>query len=124
MTSQLKTKKDRPNLWLDHIAQSRPINGQQEVGSRRRLHHSFDGSTSWFKNVELIDDWLDLTVREAEKRGPAQTDRLVGYSELYKAQLDRECLRAADGVKNFRDTLETLLRKKSSECVSLEILPI
>ena len=26
-----------------------------------------DGSTSWFKYEELIDDWLDLTVLEAEK---------------------------------------------------------
>ena len=24
-----------------------------------------------FKDKELIDDWLDLTVLEAEKRGPA-----------------------------------------------------
>ena len=31
----------------------------------------FDGSTSWFKNEELIDDWLDLVVLEAGKRGPA-----------------------------------------------------
>ena len=27
----------------------------------------FDGSTFWFKYEELIDDWLDLTVLEAEK---------------------------------------------------------
>ena len=31
----------------------------------------FDGSTSWFKYEELIDDWLDLTVLQAVKRGPA-----------------------------------------------------
>ena len=27
--------------------------------------------TSWLKYEELIDDWLDLTVLEAGKRGPA-----------------------------------------------------
>ena len=84
----------------------------------------FDGSTSWFKHEELIDDWLNLTVREAERRRPARKKRLVGDSELYKGLLDRESLRATDGVKYFRDTLETLLRKVSSECVSLESLRI
>ena len=38
----------------------------------------FDGSISWFKYEELIDDWLDLTVLEAGKRGPALKNRLVG----------------------------------------------
>ena len=28
----------------------------------------FDGSTSWFKYEELMDDWLDLTQLEAGKR--------------------------------------------------------
>ena len=65
----------------------------------------FDGSTSWFKYEELIDDWLDLTVLEAEKRGPALKNRLVGDAEMHKGLLDRESLRAADGVKYFRDTL-------------------
>ena len=31
----------------------------------------FDGSTSWFKDEELIEDLLDLTVLEETKRGPA-----------------------------------------------------
>ena len=37
----------------------------------------FDGPTSWFKYEELIDDWLDLTVLEAGKRGPALRIRLI-----------------------------------------------
>ena len=53
----------------------------------------------------MIDDWLDLTVLEAEKRGPALKNRLVGDAEMYKGLLDREPLRAADGVKYFTDTL-------------------
>ena len=57
----------------------------------------FDGSTSWFKYEELIDDWLDLTVLEVTKGGPALKNGLI--SEL------RVSLRADDGVKYFRDTL-------------------
>ena len=53
----------------------------------------------------MIDDWLDLTVLEAEKRGPALKNRLVVDAEMHKALLDREPLRATDGVKYFRDTL-------------------
>ena len=37
---QLKTKKNRPNLWLEHIGQSRQISLQQEVESQRRFHLS------------------------------------------------------------------------------------
>ena len=104
MASQLKTKNNRPNLWLEHIAQSRQICIQQEVESQRRFH-LFDGSTSWFKYEELIDDWLDLTVLEAAKRGPALENRLVGDAELYERLPNCESLRADDGVKFFRDTL-------------------
>ena len=102
--SQLETKKNRPHQWLEHIAQSRQIYTQQRVESQRRFH-LFDGSTSWFKYEEMIDDWLDLTVLEAEKRGPALKNRLVGDADLCKGRLNRESLRAAGGVKYFRDTL-------------------
>ena len=44
----------------------------------------FDGSTSWFKYEKLIDDCLDLTVLEAEKRAPALKTRLVGDAEMHK----------------------------------------
>ena len=43
----------------------------------------FDGSTSWFKYEELIEDWLDLTVLEDTQRGPALKNRLVGDAEMY-----------------------------------------
>ena len=65
----------------------------------------FDGSTSWFKCEELIDDCLDLTVLEESKRGPALKNRLVGDTEMHKGLLNRKSLRADDGVKYFRDTL-------------------
>ena len=39
MTSHLKAKKNMPNLWLEHIAQSRQINIQQEVEPHQRFHN-------------------------------------------------------------------------------------
>ena len=66
MTSQQKIHTEQPNLWLEHIAQSRHITGQQEVGSRRKIPPLFGGSTCCFKYEELTDVWLDLTVIEAE----------------------------------------------------------
>ena len=63
------------------------------------------------QHEELIEDWSDLTVLEAENRGLALKNRLVGDAEMYKALHDRESLRAADGVKYFRDTLRPHLIK-------------
>ena len=80
---------------------------QWTAGSRitTEIPPLFDGSTSWFKYEELIADWLDLTVLEAGKRGPALKNRLLGDAEMHKGLLNRESLRAADGVKYFKDTL-------------------
>ena len=61
-----KQRKNRPNLWFEHIAQSRRVYKQQAGGITTKIPRLFDGSTSWFENDELIDDWLDLTVLEAE----------------------------------------------------------
>ena len=33
-------------------------------GITAKIPPLFDGSTSWFKNEEVIDDWLDLAVFE------------------------------------------------------------
>ena len=49
----------------------------------------FDGPTSWSKYEEFIGDWLDLTVFEAGKRGPALKNRLVGDAAMYKGLPDR-----------------------------------
>ena len=51
-----------------------------------------DGSTSWFKCKELINDLLDLPQLEAGKRGPALMNRLFGEASLHKGLLDRESL--------------------------------
>ena len=61
-------------------------------GITAKIPPLFDGSTSWCKYEELIDDWLDLTVLEPEERGPALKNRLVGDAELYKGLLNRESL--------------------------------
>ena len=45
----------------------------------------FDGSSSWFRYEELIDDWQDITQLEAGRRGPALKNRLVEEeTSLYK----------------------------------------
>ena len=82
MTSQQKIDTDRPNPWLDHVAQNQRINGQLQVESLRKFHYTLMGLlTSWFNFEEPIDDLLDLTVLEARKRGPALKIRLVGNAQ-------------------------------------------
>ena len=56
-------------------------------GITTKIPPLFDGSTSWFEYEELIDDWLDHTVLEAEKRRRAQKNRLVGDAELHNRLL-------------------------------------
>ena len=75
------------------------------TGITTKIPQLLDGPTSWFKYEEFIDDWLDLTVLEREKRGPALKNRLVEDAEMHKGLLDRESLRTADGVKYCRETL-------------------
>ena len=87
----------------------------------KKIPPFFDVPTAWFKYEELIDDWLDLTQLEAGTRGPALMNRLVGDAAMCTGLLDRESLRAEDGVKYSTDTCETPLHQRSSECVPLEI---
>ena len=70
-----------------------------------------------------MTDWILQCVKQ-EKRGPTLKNRLVGDAEMHKGLLNRESLRAEDGVKYFRDTLGTPLHQRSSECVPLEILSV
>ena len=56
-------------------------------GITTKIPPHFDGSTPWFKYEELIDDWLDLTVLEAEKRRLTLRNRLVGDAETYRGLL-------------------------------------
>ena len=63
-------------------------------GITRKIPPLFNGTISWFKYEELIDDWLDLTVLEEGKRGPALKNKHVGHAEMHKELLHRESLRA------------------------------
>ena len=105
--------KDRPSLVGAYRAES---TDQWTAGSgiTTKIPPLFDGSTSWLKYEELIFDWLDPTVIGAEKRGPALKNRLVGDAEMYKGQLDRELLRAIDGVNVETPTSSKELRVCSS----------
>ena len=51
-----------------------------------RIWDHDDDSTTFLmgQRTELIDDWLDLTVLEAEKRGPPLKNRLVGEQKCTK----------------------------------------
>ena len=54
------------------------------IGITTKIQPLFDGSTSCIKYEELIEDWLDLTVLEEIKRGPALRNRLVGEAETHR----------------------------------------
>ena len=44
----------------------------------------YDGSTSWLKYSDAVEEWCDLTRVEARRHGPAIADRLSGWAELFK----------------------------------------
>ena len=100
-------KRNQKNYCLEHVAQGRHLIIQQEVESQSKIPLLFDGSTSWFKYEELIESWLDLSVLKETECGPALKNRLVGDAEMHKGLLNRESLRATDGVKYFRNTHPT-----------------
>ena len=71
---------------------------------------SCDETTSWFEYEELMEDWLDVTVLDTSKQGPALKNRLHGNAEKYRGLLNRDllnrdALKAEDGVKHFWDKL-------------------
>ena len=53
----------------------------------------YDGTTSWFKYSDAVEEWCDLTKVEAKRRGPAIAARLTGRAGLFKERLDRQRLR-------------------------------
>ena len=50
----------------------------------------YDGTTSWFKYSDAMEEWCELTQVEAKRRGPAIAARLLGRAKLFKERLDRE----------------------------------
>ena len=77
----------------------------------QKIPPSYDGTTSCFKYEELIEDWLDLTVLDTSKHGPALKNRRHGNVDRYKPLLNRDALKADDGVKYIRDKLRPHLVK-------------
>ena len=83
---------------------------ESSVGTYRAesIYQWTAGSRITTKNPPLSDGSNFLVqVRGVDRRlvGPALKNRRVGDADMYKGLLDRESLRAADGVKYFRDTL-------------------
>ena len=66
MASQLKTKKNRPNPWFGAYSAESTDLCTSGSGVTAKIPPLFDGWTFWFTYNELIHDWLDLTVLEAE----------------------------------------------------------
>ena len=111
MTSQWKTLKRPAESMVGAFRAESTDQWTAGSGITAKIPPLFDGSSSWFEYEELIDDWLDLTVLEAGKRGPALKNSLVGDAEMHKGLFDREPLRAEAGVKYFRDTLRPTLKE-------------
>ena len=64
--------------------------------------------------VRRTEDWLDVTVLDTSKQGP----------EKYRGLLDRDALKAEDGVEYFLDMLRPDFVKGSLQCDPLECLLI
>ena len=105
MTSHQNTKKKSKESLVGAYRAESTLQFSAGSGITTNFPPLFDGSTPCFKYEEFIKDWLDLTVLEETKRGPALKNRLVGDAEMYKGLLNREPLKAADGVMYFRNTL-------------------
>ena len=75
MTSQLKTKKNPAESMVGAYRTESTDLYTAGSGITAKIPPLFDGSTSCFKDEELIDDWLDLTVREAEERRPSTEEQ-------------------------------------------------
>lgn len=97
---------DCPHSWVasSTTMQNLPLATYQQVTSK--VPPAYNGTTSWFQFEELVDDWVDITELDAEKRGPALRNRLEGDAAVYKPLLDWEALRdPEDGVAYFKRTL-------------------
>ena len=66
----------------------------------------YDGTTSWLKYSDAVEEWCDPTKIEAKRRGPDIAARLSGRAELFKERLDRNRLKDPEtGVEYLLSTL-------------------
>ena len=88
-----------------------PMNGNIHT---TKIAPAYAGTTSWFAYEEAVEDWLDITELEGEKRGPALRNRLEGAAAIYKPLLDRDELKQSSkddpnkGVKYFMKEMSHL----------------
>ena len=61
-----------------------------------KIAPAFNGRTSWFAYEELIEEFLDTTILNGDKIGPALRSRLIGDAAVYKPLFDRDLLKVDD----------------------------
>ena len=61
---------------------------------------------SWFLFCEVVQDWLEITVVEPNKRGPSLRNRLAGQARMYVRAFNREKLASENGVEYFLEVLK------------------
>ena len=72
----------------------------------------YDGTISWLKYSDAVEEWCHLTKVEAKRRGPAIATRLSGRAELFKERLERDRLRDPEkGVEYLLSTLRPFFVK-------------
>ena len=82
-------------------------------GITPKIPPSYDRTTFWLEYEELIEDWLDVTVLDTSKQGPALENRPHGNAEKYRGLLNQDALKAEDGVEYFRGKLRHHFVKKA-----------
>ena len=85
---------------------------------------AWDGRGSWFTYEELVYDWVDCTTLDISKRGPALRNRLVGEATIWRRTLDREALKAEDGVEYFLRCLRPHFVKGNQAVFLLSLIHI
>ena len=87
----MSTWEDSLQEWPAYASHPAPLMAYQQVTTK--IPPGYDGRTSWFAYEEMIDDWVDVTELDPDKRGPALRNRLDGDAAVYKTLFDRDALK-------------------------------
>eukprot|EP00973_Karenia_brevis_P086521 11998583-Karenia_brevis.AAC.1 len=66
---------------------------------------ALDGKMIYFAYAELVSEWLEITIIDAETRGPHLRNRLIGEAAIYKSLLGKERMRKPDGWQYLLNTI-------------------
>ena len=100
------TSSAHADVTMDDMSIPRSGNITDLLKFTPKIPPAFNGSISFFKCEEALDEWCDITTLDPEKRGPMLKSRLCGGAEKYKPTFDRERLKDHDeGVQYFKDVL-------------------